>query len=76
MCSDSCVASENHRAECAMSQRREKPISIDVTSKRPNPLYEVVAILRCMHLKTSNEDKYNSLMRLEAHTQERMQSGK
>ena len=77
LCSESCVQSENHRAECVMSQKREKPITLEVTgSKRPTPLYEVVAILRCMYLKQANEDKYNNLMKLEAHTQERMQSGK
>lgn len=77
MCSDTCAGSVTHQPECALTRQRGSPISLDIkNNSKPYPLYEVVAILRCMSLKTTDPDKYKSLFELEGHKEERKRSGR
>lgn len=77
LCSESCMESASHVPECSFTQARGKAIPPDVAhSKRPHPLYEIVALLRCLYLKQSNQALYDKLLQLESHTQERMKSGR
>lgn len=71
------MESASHVPECSFTQARGKAIPPDVAhSKRPHPLYEIVALLRCLYLKQSNQALYDKLLQLESHTQERMKSGR
>ena len=77
MCAEACTAAASHQAECALTRARGSPINIEIkNSAKPFPLYEAVAILRCMSLKNSEPDKYKSLFELEGHTEERKRTGR
>ncbi|XP_059080640.1 SET domain-containing protein SmydA-8-like isoform X1 [Tigriopus californicus] len=77
LCSEGCMDSASHVPECSFTQARGKPIPADVAhSKRPHPLYEIVALLRCLYHKQSNQPLYDKLLQLESHTQERLRSGR
>ena len=53
MCNEICAASPSHKPECEMTLARGHPMQIEVVSGKPFPLYETVAIMRCLHLKVS-----------------------
>lgn len=77
MCSDTCSGSVTHQAECAMTRQRGSPINLEIkSSAKPFPLYESVAILRCMALKSTDPDKYKGLFELESHREERKRTGR
>ena len=77
MCAEACTAAASHQAECALTRARGSPINIEIkNSAKPFPLYEAVAILRCMSLKTTGPDKYKALFELEGHIEERKRTGR
>ena len=76
MCNEVCAASPSHKPECEMTLARGHPMQIEVVSGKPFPLYETVAIMRCLYLKVTAPDKYKALMALEPHTEERKRNGR
>ncbi len=77
MCGDACAGAPVHQAECRLTQSRGSPINLEIKNpSKPFPLYESVALLRCLALKSSQPDKYKSLFQLEAHTEERKRTGR
>ena len=76
MCNEICAASPSHKPECEMTLARGHPMQIEVVSGKPFPLYETVAIMRCLYLKVSAPEKYKALMALEPHTEERKRNGR
>ena len=77
MCNEACAASPSHKPECQMTLARGHPMSIDIgNSSKPFPLYETVAIMRCLYLKNTAPEKYKALMALEPHTEERKRNGR
>jgi hypothetical protein len=77
MCSDTCSGSVAHQPECSLTQQRGSPINLEIKNpSKPFPLYESVAILRCLALKATDPDKYKSIMQLEGHTEERKRTGR
>ena len=77
MCNDTCSSSISHQPECNLSRTRGSPIKLDIkNASKPFPLYEAVALLRCMALKNTEPDKYKSIMQLESHKEERVRTGR
>ena len=78
MCNEACAQSECHTPECVLSvKHRKKPVVLDPSKmNQPNAMYEIVALFRCLYMKFINEDRYNNLLRLEAHTKARIQIGR
>ena len=77
MCSEACSGSVTHQPECRLTRQRGSPINLEIkSSTKAFPLYETVAILRCMSLKTTDPDKYKGIMELESHKEERKRSGR
>uniref|UniRef100_A0A0K2TV79 Protein msta n=2 Tax=Lepeophtheirus salmonis TaxID=72036 RepID=A0A0K2TV79_LEPSM len=76
MCNEICRNSPAHIPECRITAERGSPIKIAVTINKPFPLYEVVALLRCLYMKEKSSEKYKALIRLEPHTKERIKNGK
>ena len=77
MCSEACAGSPTHQPECRLTRQRGSPITLEVkSSTKAFPLYEAVAIFRCMSLKTTDPDKYKGIMELEGHKEERKRSGR
>jgi len=77
MCSEACAGSPTHQPECRLTRQRGSPITLEIkSSTKAFPLYEAVAILRCMSLKTTDPDKYKGIMELEGHKEERKRSGR
>ena len=76
MCNETCSSAPSHKPECQMTLARGHPMSIDIVSGKPFPLYETVAIMRCLSLKNSAPEKYKALMALEPHTEERKMNGR
>ena len=77
MCNEACSASPNHKPECQMTLARGHPMKIDIgNAAKPFPLYETVAIMRCLSLKITSPEKYKALLALEPHTEERKRNGR
>ena len=77
MCNEACSASPNHKPECEMTLARGHPMKIDIgNAAKPFPLYETVAIMRCLSLKITSPEKYKALLALEPHTEERKRNGR
>ena len=77
MCNDTCSSSISHQPECNLSRARGSPIKLDIkNASKPFPLYEAVALLRCMSLKNTDPDKYKSILQLESHKEERIRTGR
>ena len=77
MCNETCSAAPMHKPECQMTSNRGQPMSIDIgNGAKPFPLYETVAIMRCLSLKETAPEKYKALMALEPHTEERKRNGR
>ena len=77
MCNEACAGSPTHQPECQLTRQRGSPITLEVkSSTKAFPLYEAVAILRCMSLKTTDPDKYKGIMELEGHKEEREAKGR
>ena len=69
--------SGNHKPECQMTLARGHPMKIDIgNAAKPFPLYETVAIMRCLSLKITSPEKYKALLALEPHTEERKRNGR
>ena len=77
MCNEACSLAPVHKPECQMTANRGQPMSIDIgNGTKPFPLYETVAIMRCLSLKVTAPEKYKALMALEPHTEERRRNGR
>ena len=77
MCNEACSTSPNHKPECEMTLARGHPMKIDIgNAAKPFPLYETVAIMRCLSLKITSPEKYKALLALEPHTEERKRNGR
>ena len=77
MCSDTCSSSASHQPECNLTRQRGSPIKLEIkNANKPFPLYEAVALLRCMALKATDPDKYKSILQLESHKEERIRTGR
>ena len=77
MCSDTCSSAVSHQPECCLTRQRGSPIKLEIkNTSKPFPLYESVALLRCMFLKQSEPDKYKAILQLESHKEERLRTGR
>lgn len=68
--------------ECAPKRNADKHLECDITATRPapfsiqhyfmpHPMYQCITVLRCLLLKDADPDKYDKLMQLESHCEER-----
>ena len=77
MCAEACTAAASHQSECSLTRARGSPLNLEIkNASKPFPLYEAVAIMRCMTLKNTAPDKYKSLFELEGHKEERKRTGR
>ena len=77
MCNETCAGSVTHQPECQLTRQRGSPINLEIkSSTKAFPLYETVAIIRCLALKTTDPDKYKAIMELESHKEERREKGR
>eukprot|EP00092_Neocalanus_flemingeri_P038962 GFUD01042416.1.p1 GENE.GFUD01042416.1~~GFUD01042416.1.p1 ORF type:complete len:551 (+),score=82.13 GFUD01042416.1:176-1828(+) len=77
MCNANCAKSAVHEAECSLTAARGSPLQMPANCfNKPYPIYEVVAILRCLHLKQSSDAKWKKLKELEPHEEPRKKNGK
>jgi len=77
LCNSSCAKAAAHEAECTLTAARGSPIQMPSSAfNKPYPVYEVVTILRCLHLKQTSEQKWKKLRELEPHEDARKKNGK
>ncbi len=60
MCSEKCQDSKDHIPECNLTHKKITNLGV----KKILPLYEVVAVFRCLHYKFTDQDKYECVQRL------------
>ena len=73
MCNANCAKSPIHEAECSLTASRGTPLQMPANCfNKPYPIYEVVAILRCLHLKQSSDAKWKKLKELEPPTHRKL----
>ncbi|XP_071538254.1 uncharacterized protein [Panulirus ornatus] len=70
LCGPECEKAPDHLPECVVGQEIGSPI--DITNyDEPNHFYEVVFSLRCLALKKKSPKKYEQLLALESHYEDR-----
>lgn len=70
MCSKSCQNSVDHKAECDLTVARGSKVSLKHYFS-PHPTYQCLTSLRCLLLKENDPEKWNKLIQLESHCEER-----
>ncbi|XP_045617553.2 enolase-phosphatase E1 isoform X2 [Procambarus clarkii] len=70
LCGAGCEASPDHLPECVVGQEIGSPIDI-ADFDQPNHFYEVIFPLRCLALKKKSPKKYEQLLSLESHYEDR-----
>lgn len=70
LCGPSCESSVTHKQECAVMQSKEFRPKIGQSGKK-EALYSFITPLRCLFLKDSDPEKWEALMNLESHVEER-----
>ncbi|KAL7635177.1 UNVERIFIED_CONTAM: hypothetical protein RMT77_014163 [Armadillidium vulgare] len=73
MCGPQCEQGAEHHPECVVGQEIGSPIDIQDFNET-NHFYEVVLPLRCLTLKKRSQKKYNQLLDLQSHLEERKTS--
>ena len=77
LCGPACAKAAAHEAECTLTAARGSPLQIPSSAfNKPYPVYEVVTILRCLHLKQVSDQKWKKLRELEPHEEARKKNGK
>jgi len=77
MCNATCAKSPVHESECALTANRGTPLTMPSSCwNKPYPIYEVVTILRCLHLKQTSGPKWKKLKELEPHEDARKKNGR
>lgn len=70
VCSRECQNNPYHQNECEFTQARGDKVSIK-NFITPHPTYECLLPLRCLLLREKNKEKWNKLMQLQSHIEER-----
>ncbi|XP_042873477.1 SET domain-containing protein SmydA-8-like [Penaeus japonicus] len=70
MCGPACEKLPDHQPECVIGREIGSPIDIQDFDE-PNHFYELVYPLRCLALKKKSPKKYEQLMSLESHYEDR-----
>ncbi|XP_050095469.1 SET domain-containing protein SmydA-8-like [Anopheles aquasalis] len=70
VCKRSCQNQSGHRAECELTVARGSKVSIQHFYV-PHPLYQCLLPLRCLLLAESDPARWQALMRLQSHDEER-----
>jgi len=77
MCNATCAKSQMHEPECMLTAARGTPLQMPGNCyNKPYPIYEVVTILRSLHLKQTSASKWKKLRELEAHEEARKKNGR
>lgn len=75
MCGAECCTSADHAAECQLTPKsRKDQIQVD-SYKEIEPIYQSVMVLRCLHLKEAQPDRWRQLLQLQSHCVERKNNG-
>lgn len=70
ICRRECQNSPGHKDECQLTQARGDKVSIK-HFYTPHPTYQCLAVIRALMLKESAPEKYEKLLALESHDEER-----
>ncbi|XP_063848062.1 SET domain-containing protein SmydA-8-like isoform X2 [Scylla paramamosain] len=71
MCGPQCCSSADHQPECVVGQEIGSPIDIQ-NFDETNHFYEVIFAMRCLALKKRSPRRYEQLLALESHYEDRV----
>ena len=70
LCGPECQKISLHNPECEFSQRRNPRIKVNKFGQ-VNQMYECITPLRCLWLKENDKTRWNELMKMESHLEDR-----
>lgn len=73
VCSKACENAPQHAGECQLTEARGSKVEIR-HFYNPHPAYQFITVIRALMLKELSPKKYEMLMKLEHHEQERKAS--
>lgn len=74
LCGKECGNNPHHKGECELTQARGSKVEIK-HFYNPHPAYQFITVVRALMMKDLNPKKFEALLKLESHENERKATG-